>query len=49
MPRWFPQGTLEQKNGENKGNLNELWTSFNNNASVLVNELQQIYHTNVKC
>ena len=43
MQRGFPQGTLEQKNGENKGNLNELWTSVNNNASVLVNELRQIY------
>ena len=39
MQRGFPQGTLEQKNRENKGNLNELWTSVNNNASMLINDL----------
>ena len=45
-PRWDEQ-QQQKKQGE-AVNLNEVWTSVNNNISVLDHELGPIYHTHVR-
>lgn len=40
--------TEKKTSVKNRGNLKKAQNLFNNNVSILINKLLQIYHTNVR-
>lgn len=48
---WYPAWDPETENelGTGHGNVENIWAFVNNNVSVLVHQLEPMYHANVRC